>query len=236
MPEIGRIGAIVPANNSVIEPELWRSMPNDVALYVTRILAKGNLTPAAVRRMEKQVDRAVELLAVTGVDVMLYADMVTTFIMEDGWNERKTAEIAERAGVACLSPWTALRQALAALRVTRFALGTPYPRNIHALARPCFERAGYAVTGDATLDILAMREVPKVSAARLAELVAGLRCDRAEAVVLLATDLPTFAAIRDLEEQVDLPLLTSNQTLLWAALRALGRRDRVAGLGRLFEA
>lgn len=231
-----RIGAIVPANNSVIEPEFWRSLPADVALYVTRILAKGDLTPAAVRRMEKQVDRAVELLSATGVDVMLYADMVTTFIMEDGWNEQKTAEIAESAGVVCLSPWTALRQALTALGVRRFALGTPYPRGIHALTRPCFERAGYAVTGDATLDILAMRDVPKVSAARLTEFVAGLRRDGAEAVVLLATDLPTFDAIEDLEQQVGLPLLTSNQTLLWAALRALGRQDRVPGLGRLFDA
>ena len=36
----GRIGLVVPANNSVIEPELWSALPADVAVYATRIMAK----------------------------------------------------------------------------------------------------------------------------------------------------------------------------------------------------
>ena len=65
----GRIGVIVPANNGVLEPEMWSVLPQDVALYATRILAKGDLTPAAVHAMEANVDRAVDELAATGVDV-----------------------------------------------------------------------------------------------------------------------------------------------------------------------
>ena len=57
----------------------------------------GNLTPEAVRGMEGNVDRAVDELAATGVDVIAYCDMVTTFIMEPGWNEAKVAEIAHRS-------------------------------------------------------------------------------------------------------------------------------------------
>jgi hypothetical protein len=144
-----KIGLIVPANNSVIEPEFWAVLPPGVAVYATRILARGNLTPDAVRRMETQVDRAVEELAATGVDVIAYADMVTTFIMEKGWNEEKVAQIAKHAGVGCVSAWTSLRDALTALGVRRFALGTPYPAAIHATARPFFEAQGFDVVGDA---------------------------------------------------------------------------------------
>lgn len=232
----GRLGAIVPANNSVIEPEWWSVMPAGVALYATRILARGNLTPEAVHRMEQDVDRAVDELAATGVDVIVYCDMVTTFIMNAGWNEAKVADIATRTGAMALSAWTALRDALSALGVRRFALGTPYPAGIHALAPPFFADQGYEVVDHATLDILKMREVPNVSGDRLAKFVQTLRRTGADAVVLLATDLPSFGTIVQLETLTGLPVLTSNQTILWRALRATGNTARIESLGRLFNA
>ena len=92
--EDGRIGGLGPANNAVLEPELGTYLPPGVALYATRILASGDLTPEAVIAMEGEVGRAVGELAATGVDVIVYADMVTTFIMEDGWNEARTSAIS----------------------------------------------------------------------------------------------------------------------------------------------
>ncbi len=230
----GRIGVIVPANNSVIEPELWSKLPPDVALFATRVFTKGDLTPDSVKAMEGEVGRAAAELDATGVDVIVYADMVTSFIMEEGWNERRTREIAENAGVACVSAWTAMRDALVSLGVGRLALGTPYPRGLHALARPFFERNGYSLSGDATLDILAMHDVEKVTPGQLRGFVEGLERTGAAAVVLLATDLPTFDSIEILEEITGVPVLTSNQTLLWSALEATGGTTSIAGLGRLF--
>ena len=118
--------------------------------------------------------------------------------------------------------------------VRRFALGTPYPRAIHALARPFFKHRGYEVHADATLDIVAMREVPAVGAERLSAFIAALDTQRCDAIVLLATDLPTFGCLAELEAKFRLPILTSNQTLLWSALRVLKQRP-AKPLGRLFE-
>lgn len=230
----GRIGVIVPANNGVLEPELWSCLPDGVALYATRILARGDLTPDAVHAMEANVDRAVDELAATGVDVIVYADMVTTFIMEPGWNEARTAAIAARTGTPCVSAWTALRDALDALGIEGIALGTPYPAAIHALAPPFFAARGLAVTSHATLDILAMTDVPRVTPERLHGLVEGLDRADAQAVVLLATDLPTFVSLVDLERTTGLPVMGSNQTLLWSALRTIGNSARIPQLGRLF--
>lgn len=233
--EAGRIGLVVPANNGVLEPELWSVLPDGVALYATRILARGELTPAAVHAMEENVDRAVDELAATGVDVIVYADMVTTFIMEPGWNEARTAEIAQRTGCACISAWTALRDALAHLGVARFALGTPYPAAIHALAPPFFAERGFTVRDDTTLDIRQMSDVPRVDTGRLRDLVAGLDYEDSDAVVLLATDLPTFASLEDLAAMTGRPVLSSNQSILWSALRAVGNEAAIGSLGALFR-
>lgn len=229
----GRIGVVVPANNSVLEPEFWSALPRDVALYATRILARGDLTPEAVRAMEVHFDRAVEELAATGVDVILLADMVTSFIMEPGWNDRRTRTVATVTGAACASAWSAMRDALAAFGARRVALGTPYPRAVHALAPAFFELEGISLVDHATLDILAMRDVPEVRAEQLLGLVRGLRREGAEAVVLLATDLPSFGALAALEAECGMPVLSSNQVLLWRALRLAGNATRLPHLGRL---
>lgn len=236
----GRLGAIIPANNSVLEPEWWSLLPPGVALYATRILARGDLTLDAVRKMEENVDRAVDELAATGVDVIAYCDMVTTFIMEPGWNEAKVADIERRSETRAVSAWTALRDALKALGIKRFALGTPYPAAIHALAPPFFKTHGFEVVSDSTLDILKMRDVPNVTPQQIRDFVAGIDRKNAEAIVLLATDLPCFSVIAELEKEFRLPVLTSNQTILWSAMRAAGRSHgtspvTIAALGKLFN-
>ena len=166
---------------------------------------------------------------------IVYADMVTTFIMEPGWNEARTGEIAARTGCACISAWTALRDALAHLGVARFALGTPYPAAIHALAPPFFAERGFSIVDDATLDIRQMADVPRVDAGRLRDLVAGLDVADADAVVLLATDLPTLASLEDLAAMTGRPVLSSNQTILWSALRTVGNDAAIESLGPLFR-
>jgi maleate isomerase len=229
----GKLGLVVPANNSVIEPELCSVLPAGFAAYATRVMAKGDLTVDAIRRMEADVDTAVDQIAATMVDVIVYCDMVTTFIMEPGWNEAAVERLTARTGTPVISAWTALRDALAAIGARRIALATPYPRAIHALAAPFFRQRGLHVASDATLDIVAMREVPSVDHARLMRLVRSLDVSGCDAVVLLATDLPTFGSIGEIERVTGLPVLTSNQTILWSALGVTGGRESVR-LGRLF--
>jgi maleate isomerase len=229
----GRIGLVVPANNSVIEPELWSALPAGCAVYATRLLAKGDLTPEAIHRMERDADGAVAALAATGVDVIAYCDMVTTFIMEPGWNEAAVKRFGESAATPCISAWTALRDALSKLGAKRLAIGTPYPASIHAMVPRFFEERGFEVRAHATLDILAMREVPTVDAGRLGNFVKSLNVKGCDALVLLATDLPTFGSIAALEAELGVPVLTSNQTILWSALSKLGMA-KIPGLGALF--
>jgi maleate isomerase len=231
----GRIGLIVPANNSVIEPEVWSVLPPDVAAFATRVMAKGDLTPDAIYRMEADVDQAVDAISATGVDVIAYCDMVTTFIMEPGWNERAVERFGRRSGTPVISAWTALRDAMGKLGVRRICLGTPYPRDIHALASPFFEQQGIALGCSVTLDIVAMREVPTVGRERLMAFVENLDWKGSDAIVLLATYLPTFGSIGEIEQRTGLPVLTSNQTLLWKALSVIGTRRPARLLGRLFE-
>ena len=41
--------------------------------------------------------------------------------------------------------------------------------------------------------------------------------------------------IETLEEELRRPVITSNQTLIWSALRKINVRDEIRGLGTLFK-
>jgi maleate isomerase len=129
---------------------------------------------------------------------------------------------------------------LTALDIKRFALGTPYPATIHALAPAFFTARGYEVVSDRTLNIMKMMDVPKVAPQEIRDFVATLDRKNADAVVLLATDLPCFSVLAELEREVGLPVLTSNQTILWSAMRAANKSNKttpvsIPDLGKLFH-
>jgi maleate cis-trans isomerase len=77
-------------------------------------------------------------------------------------------------------------------------------------------------------------DVPKVSREQLYRLAASVDPGPQRAVVLLATDLPTFAEIASIERELGITVVTSNQALLWSALRTAGVQLPHADLGRLF--
>ena len=230
-----RLGIVLPANNSVLEPEVWPRLPPAVALHTARILVRGDLTPQVVEAMERQVGRAVDELVATGVDLIIYADMVTTFIMREGWNRERSNDIERTAGVPCISAWTAMERALKATGARRLAIGSPYPAGIHSSAVDYFCKVGFDVVANATLDVRAVRAVPQVSRDAVIELAARIAKPDADAIVLLATDLPTFDALEAIEARAGRPVLSCNQTILWAALAARGVSVEIAGLGRLFR-
>ena len=230
-----KLGIVLPANNSVLEPELWPHLPADVALHAARILVRGNLTPQAIEAMESQVTRAVDELIATGVDLIVYADMVTTFVMREGWNKERSQAITRKTALPCISAWAAMKRALAAIGARRLAIGSPYPAAIHLLAVAYFRKVGFDVVAEATLDVLAVRDVPRVSRSAVVELATSIARPDTDAVVLLATDLPTFDAIETIESRSGRPLLSCNQTILWAALGQRGVRIEGGSLGRLFQ-
>src|SRR5215471_9527812 len=168
-----KFGIVLPANNSVLEPELWPRLPANAALHTARILVRGDLTPQLIEAMEAQVDRAVDELMATGVDLIVYADMVTTFIMREGWNRERSDEIERTTGLPCISAWTAMERALNVIGARRLAIGSPYPAAIHPKAVAYFRKVGFEVVADATLDLLAVHAVPQVSRNAVIELAAS---------------------------------------------------------------
>jgi maleate isomerase len=229
----GMIGLIVPSNNTVILPEFYSALPDGVTAYETRMRVEGDLTPETLRKMVGDAEAAADLLRQTRVDFICYCCMASTIVKGWDWERDLLARFSTKARKGVTSANCTLRDALTALGAKRVALVTPYPDDLNALLPAFFSAGGFevvAVAGTPIRDVAAVRGLSPDQILRSAGSVAAKGID---AVCLLATDMATFPIIERLEREIGCPIVTSNQALLWASLRALGVTDRIHGLGKL---
>ena len=115
--------------------------------------------------------------------------------------------------------------------VKRIALGTPYPASISAQGKAYWQAAGFEIVGYHRLDDVV--SIYAESEQRAEALARRVNTSDAEAVLLSGTGLPTVGVLASLEQELGKPVVSSNQAMLWQALRVAGVRDAIPGFGRL---
>jgi maleate isomerase len=234
-----RVGLVVPANNQVLEPELYSVAPAGVAFHTSRLaLGTASISPAALEAMERQTDRALAEVAQAGVGVAVYACLSTSLVKGRAWDERFGDRLRDGAPAVRLATVArSVVEALCSLGARRIAVASPYPPPVAALVAGYFAAWGLGVQAEAHLpteDVRAVGAVTPAAVYRLArELAPALR--RADALVILATDLATFPILAALEADLGRPVVTANQAALWWAFRESGVAADGPALGRLFQ-
>ena len=56
-----------------------------------------------------------------------------------------------------------------------------------------------------------------------------------EALFVSCTALPVLSIIDKLEKKMNKVILSSNQTLIWESLKAIGYKNNIEGFGKLFK-
>ena len=228
-----RFGLVALATDHVSESELHRMMPaDDVDLFATRVRHDGQCDVSSLRAMGDQLASACELLLPgTPLDAIAYG--CTSGTVAIGF-ERVEAMIREhRPGIAVTTPITAAEAAFHALDVQRIAVLTPYVDEVSALVADYLERNGSTVSALASFGLetdIQMSTVPPDAIERAA---LNLDVTGAEAVFICCTALRSVSAIESVERRLGVPVISSNQAMLWEMLRASGYRQPVPGYGRL---
>ena len=237
-----RIGVLVPPGNPTVEPELYRMAPSGVSVHFARLDSSSSASaPGAHGGMEDRTQAYVDSLpavapALGAVNPAIVALAFTAASYSNGF--AREAALADRIASLTVSPaLTAAQAILAALEhlgVKRLALGTPYPESISAMARAYWEAAGLTVVGYARL--IGVTNIYDESEERAYRLARQADVPDADALLLSGTGLPTIGVLELLERDLGKPVVSSNQALLWRALRMAGVREPVPGFGRLLTA
>jgi maleate isomerase len=217
------IGVVAPFDFA-LDRELWRWVPEDVSLYLTRL--PFFTTPVTVEMAvacgdRRAVRRAVRDVLTPEPQVVAYACTSGSFVEGAAGEEvlRRTMEDAG-APAACTTSG-ALIAALRALGVTQLAIATPYVEPVTRRLVAYLAEHGVSTASSEGLGLLG--NIWRVTYSEVVEIVRAADNSTADALFISCTNLPTYDLIEPLEQALGKPVLTANQVTMWAALRAMGR-------------
>lgn len=232
-----KLGLIVPPNNTVNEAEWQSALPPGISLHTTRMrlnpLARA---PEEMAKLRADLRDAAALVAEAGVDVVAFGCTAPSAV-----NPRREMEamMEEAAGRPGATAGAAMADALIAVGGRRIVLLSPFSENVTKheaafLAGEGIEVIAIASLGHQTYAPGRKLGIHLIGPEEIRAALAPLPVAEADAVMLSGTNLVTFPIIEALEAEIGRPVISSNQALLWSALRRAGITDRLK-LGQLFD-
>lgn len=185
--------------------------------------------------IDSVVEKAVALRARGAVAVSLMGTSLS-FFRGAAFNRQLEVEMARATGLPCTTMSNAIVGALRQLGVRRVAVATAYIDEVNAHLRRYLEQSDFeplALEGLAISDVQAVGQVPAQVLVELCLRVFDAQ-PGADGILISCGGLVTLDAVREVEERLQLPVVSSSPAGFWDLVRTAGLDARSPGQGRLF--
>jgi len=225
----GRIGVIIPADNAVMEPEFHLLVPEGVSAHAAR-LKKCPRPEMPIEALE-----LVKTFNETHVNLVAYMCAASSFVMGPKGNDELCQKLSEiTGGLPCVTATTAMVDGLKAVGAKRVAVLSPHPPEIAEKLKEYLEESGFEIPCLVGLG-LDIPQINNTSPGDIYRHVRSMDLSNADAIFIAATNFRAIDVIEAIEADIGLPVVSSNQVVMWTALRKLGIADKPEGYGRLWD-
>ena len=226
-----RVGLIIPSSNRMVEAEMVPAFPAGVAGHVTRLRMTGT-NHLAFDQLLPRIEDAARALTDARSEVVVFH--CTANSMEGGktGEEQILAALAQAGAPRASTTITAIQRAFSALGARRIVLITPYSVSTTEHEADFLRKAGYDVLSAQGFALDGSDAYCRTPSQFWYDRVVAAR--RPDAYLISCANISVFGVIDDLEARLERPIVTSNQAVIWEALRLIGWRAPPRHLGRLF--
>jgi maleate isomerase len=228
-----KIGVIIPSGNITAEPQLQALLPPGVSIHTTRLKLIGSSSEQLLKMVENVEDAALLLADVRPDLIVFHCTAVST------WNPEMDANICRRighvTGIQAITTASSLVQAFRTLDVQRTVLITPYTDDINRREVAFLQHHGIQTSKVVGLSIDHPGDMHAVEPSVWQQLVLQNQTRDAQAYFISCTAVRSVEVIQTLEDSVGLPVITSNQVMLWHALRSVHITLPITGYGKLLR-
>ena len=216
------LGLVVLQTDETLEQDFRRIFTaTDVALYVSRVPSAADVTPQTLADMAVELPRAAALLPpALEYDVIGYGCTSGATVIGPG----KVGDLVRGAARAraVSNPLSAVIAGLNALRATRVGMVTPYIESVTEPMRAALVAAGFSIATCVSFEEAEESKVARIDANSIFRAAVMAAENDAEAIFLSCTNLRTLDIIGDIEAELNIPVISSNQALAWDMARLAG--------------
>lgn len=224
---------VVLASDRTLENEIRQLPLPGVALHHSRIFNETHVDSDTLMAMKARLPEAASLLpsefefAAIGYGCTSASTLMGDAAVADAIHQT-------HPGVHVTNPVHAAVQAFRALGARRVAIVTPYSEAVTLPVIERFETDGFEVPAFGSFlieDDLVVARVSADSVAAGAEAV--LQQSAADAVFISCTSIRLLDHVQGLEDDLGVPVVSSNTAFIWHLLRSGGIDDQFPGFGKL---
>ena len=242
-----RIGVLTPHADVGPESELQAMAPDGVGIHAARVpfgaMGAGGtmdptipLAPVAAFAEPPHIDDATALLAAAPVHAIGIAFTSTGYLLGvDGETAMVTRLEQSSSGIPVVSTCAAAVLALRSVRARRLAVVNPpwFDADLDALGAKFFTSQGFDVVSHGPCGLPSKQR--SINPPELYDWVRKHTPATADAVFIGGNGFRAVGIIEALEQDLERPVLTANQVLLWHCLRVAAVHLKPHGYGRLFD-
>ncbi|MEL7255038.1 MAG: Asp/Glu racemase [Pseudomonadota bacterium] len=235
-----RFGVFVPFTNTNLEPDMVMMRPPGVSLHFARLggYDQDEIPDEAQMAGLGAADMSEPLRLLQGVkpDVVFYGCTSATLTHGPGFDRNLAATISQQSGAQTVTAAGALVHAIKTLGAQNIAFASPYVPAINDQAIAFLASEGITTIHradiEATLDNEGQGALTPDDVTALAH---RANHTQADVIVLSCTDMRAVEVIARLEEDLQKPIITSNQAMVFQALQMLALPSPGTGFGTLME-
>jgi maleate isomerase len=216
------IGVVIPYDFA-LDRELWRWVPAQVSLHLTRTPYQDipvSVAQAIAVSDQETVVRCTRDLLIVEPAAVAYGCTSGSFIRGLAGEAALVAGMVEAGAPRAVTTSGAVIAAVHALGIQKVAVVTPYDEAVGAKLRAYLNEAGVEVAAQNDMGLTG--RIWTVPNEVTADLVRRTARGGGDAVLLSCTNLRTYDLIASLEQELGVPVLSANQVTMWAVLAAAG--------------
>ena len=224
-----RVGLMIPSSNTIMEMDFARDLPPGTALHSARMFMQDTTAAGEIRMLDEFALPAARDLGTARPDVVVFGCTSAGALRGNDHDTALCAQISELSGAPVVSTIGAVRAAIADSGATSIGVITPYVDELNEKIRASIEADGIrvaAIAGLGITDNFAIAEVGHDEIVAFAERSLGRLAAEASIGLVFAscTNFGAMAARPAIAERLGLPVVTSNQAVLAAAVARLKTR------------
>ena len=233
-----KLGLIYIASAYAMEVEFQKMAPPGVTTHTTRVslgdhpeqFSIGDLT-----NLRTDALQATKLLAQAPLQAIAFGCTSGSFVQGRSEDLTFIEEMERIAQIPCTTTANAIVHACKVLDVEKIAMASPYSLEVNELAHAYFREAGIEIDHMTGLGLMNDYAISALTLRDMYKMATQAYTEDAQALFLSCTGLATMPLIEKLEEDLGIPVVTSNQATLWHTLRLAKVKNRNTSFGTLFQ-